>query len=582
VTLARTTPEDAVRWRRLVAWTRASEGMIAGCGLGCTGASLAALVLVVVDVRRSFIFGGLLALGASLEAVRRSCEWQRRRALDAVAPGLLGAFGLDRAAVELAARSLPSGRLDELSASVAFEREPLHRALEAALGRCDAPLAPLLGPGEEARALVVGLGSSWAAVLRFAGGALVEASAHPRAFAWNDGAGPGVVTLPLGDAARGAIERAVRALPAPEGASVEVAAPPRLAEEAEAVAIGMTLVAGAAARALTGTVDLASGPPPPRAGTRGGPYRSAQRPDAEPAPGEAVILLAEARRCLAPAPRERPEDLVAHAVVDAAARALAPLRLVDPVHVVKGRPLRREGVPVLAGVRRGGGWVDPVAPLPALDPGRRAALADRWRDAALVEHASIAAFARVAEELAALGAPASLVARARAAAVDEERHARDAFSLAAAYSGRRLGPGAMEAPPPRPASIDALAIETFRDGCVGETIAARAARAAVRGCEVPAAGAALTRVALDERRHAELAWDMLAWLLPRASAGARAVLAAERAPARVALRGRGEEAWLARHGWLDDAAEEDVARAAWADEIRPRRAALLGAAGARG
>jgi hypothetical protein len=117
---------------------------------------------------------------------------------------------------------------------------------------------------------------------------------------------------------------------------------------------------------------------------------------------------------------------------------------------------------------------------------------------------------------------------------------------------------------------------------VGETIAARAARVAARGCEVPAAGAALTRVALDERRHAELAWDMLAWLLPRASAGARAVLAAERAPARVGLRDRYDEAWLARHGWLDDTAEEDVARSAWADEIHPRLAALTGAGGARG
>jgi hypothetical protein len=160
--------------------------------------------------------------------------------------------------------------------------------------------------------------------------------------------------------------------------------------------------------------------------------------------------------------------------------------------------------------------------------------------------------------------------------VDEERHARDAFSLAAAYGGPALGPAASAAPDGPPPSVDALAVETFRDGCVGETLAARVASATLRVCTLLAVREVLARVAADERQHAELAWDILAWLWPRTSAEARAAIAAEAPAARGRTQDRRDAGWLARHGWLDGAAEDDVTQAAWADEILPRRAALLG------
>lgn len=62
----------------------------------------------------------------------------------------------------------------------------------------------------------------------------------------------------------------------------------------------------------------------------------------------------------------------------------------------------------------------------------RALLGDRWLAAARLEHASIGSFLELASALDALGAPASLVDRARCAALDEALHA----TLALSSSGR--------------------------------------------------------------------------------------------------------------------------------------------------
>src|SRR5205814_887725 len=74
----------------------------------------------------------------------------------------------------------------------------------------------------------------------------------------------------------------------------------------------------------------------------------------------------------------------------------------------------------------------------------RAALGARYLEIALMEHASIAAFARFSLELLSLGAPSSLVERASTAMADEIRHARDAFALAGGYLGHPVGPGPLD------------------------------------------------------------------------------------------------------------------------------------------
>lgn len=157
-----------------------------------------------------------------------------------------------------------------------------------------------------------------------------------------------------------------------------------------------------------------------------------------------------------------------------------------------------------------------------LSAAERAALAVWWSRAGQLEHASVAAFARFSLELLTLGAPAELVAGASRAMADETEHARLCFGLASFYAGHDIGPGPLAldgalGAPDLASSLDAA----FREGCLGETIAAAEAEEAALACEEPTVRAVLQRIAADERRHAELAWVFVAWALDQVDAPTR-------------------------------------------------------------
>lgn len=183
------------------------------------------------------------------------------------------------------------------------------------------------------------------------------------------------------------------------------------------------------------------------------------------------------------------------------------------IHSIPGRALRIEGVPHVAAVARRDGWSTAIAPDLALDRVLRARLADAWLAIARLEHASIAAFASLAARLVAAGAPVALLAQTYEAALDEVRHAQIAFSLASAYAGTTLGPGAFEAATGAATNGDlrSLALETFTDGCIGETAAAHQAELAAAAARDPEVASALAQIAEDEARHGALAWAIVAW-----------------------------------------------------------------------
>ncbi|HMF40658.1 MAG TPA: hypothetical protein VKQ32_08185 [Polyangia bacterium] len=182
-----------------------------------------------------------------------------------------------------------------------------------------------------------------------------------------------------------------------------------------------------------------------------------------------------------------------------------------------GRPLRIESKIVVATPCGSEGWgAEGGEPdTTRLSPELRAALAEAWTTTATFEHASVPAFARISTTLVALGAPARLVEATHRAALDEIRHARLAFGLAAAYGGKPVAPG----PLPdlqRAAAVTAstraeLAAETVVDGCLAEGVAAAAAEEAARRAADPVVRATLQAVAADEASHAELAWDIVRW-----------------------------------------------------------------------
>ncbi len=135
-----------------------------------------------------------------------------------------------------------------------------------------------------------------------------------------------------------------------------------------------------------------------------------------------------------------------------------------------------------------------------------------WARTAYLEAASVAAFRQLAEELEHHGAPRSLVRRARAAVKDEQRHAR----LCRREAERR---GCRPARPKirKQALRDLLAIgvDNAVEGCVKETYAALALLYRAKVASVPREAALFTSIARDETRHAQLSWDLDAWIRTR-------------------------------------------------------------------
>jgi len=196
----------------------------------------------------------------------------------------------------------------------------------------------------------------------------------------------------------------------------------------------------------------------------------------------------------------------------------------------KGRLLRLRGRAALPSVEAGDRWRDDTQPeTHRLAPPVRRALAQAWIAMAQMEHASIAAFAQLSLHLAALGADSELVERTHLAALDEIRHARRGFAIASAYAGESCSAGAIaELRTLEASEIDfvRLAIGTLIDGCVAEGVASDVTRAASTQAVDPVIRATLEMVASDELRHAELAWDVLAWCLDRGGAAVHEAVAA--------------------------------------------------------
>ena len=190
-----------------------------------------------------------------------------------------------------------------------------------------------------------------------------------------------------------------------------------------------------------------------------------------------------------------------------------------------GRPLRRKGVPVLPDVDdapKEPAWCDADDVVRGLtlpeDPEVRRELADGWLLDARTEHASVATFVLLSEDLLCLGAPPELLVACQRAAIDEVHHARIAYAIASFYAGRTLAPApyvrAAREPSEVP-SVARLAREALLEGVVGEGACAAALAVAAREAEDPVLARHLARLATDEGRHAAFARDLVAYLVGR-------------------------------------------------------------------
>lgn len=250
---------------------------------------------------------------------------------------------------------------------------------------------------------------------------------------------------------------------------------------------------------------------------------------------------------------------------------------------IGGRPFLVEEKPRTAPAEtraHGTAWNDTRMPIPEVDAlmvEERAELAAAWARDGLFEHASVASFGRFALELMAVGAPADLISAAHEAALDEVRHAKLCLSLASAYAGHVIEPGAFPFDGRVVVSSDLadLASRVAREGAVGETIAAVVADEQLACAEDAAVRAALAVIAEDEARHAELAFRTLVWAIrvggaPVAEAVANTFVQALR---RIDLP-PSTRASLSAHGRLDEGALRRAVQRAIDEVLNPAIEAL--------
>ena len=191
-----------------------------------------------------------------------------------------------------------------------------------------------------------------------------------------------------------------------------------------------------------------------------------------------------------------------------------------------GRPIEQEGQPVLSPGAARGDWSSSRRPdVRELNPAQRQQLAERWTRAGLEEHSSVAGFNKLALDLLALGAPPELLVAVQRSAIEEVRHAQDAFALASTYAGRPVGPGPLPLGPLTPArDLVELALSTAREGAINETLSAWDAQQRLDAATDPEVREALRAVVEEETGHAELAWRILAWCVAEGGQPVRAAL----------------------------------------------------------
>jgi hypothetical protein len=138
-----------------------------------------------------------------------------------------------------------------------------------------------------------------------------------------------------------------------------------------------------------------------------------------------------------------------------------------------------------------------------------------------LEAAAVLAFEHMIAELLEHGAPRDLIEAARAARRDEIRHARATTRLA-----KRFGvvpPAAHMAPTPI-RDLFAIALENEIEGVVRETLGAAIATWRAEHASDPDVRAVMGFIAEDERRHAELSWQVATWVRARLDVRERARL----------------------------------------------------------
>lgn len=159
--------------------------------------------------------------------------------------------------------------------------------------------------------------------------------------------------------------------------------------------------------------------------------------------------------------------------------------------------------------------------------GQPSQVASAWARAGAAEHASVAAFSRLALELMALGAPNDLLRAVHQAALDEVGHAD--LCWAAAKRAGHSDVCAAEFPIRElklASNLAALAAAAIREGCLAETLGAQVMIEIAALVSDPETKAVLDTIAREEATHAVLSFRIVAWALRVGGAEVKAAVRA--------------------------------------------------------
>jgi hypothetical protein len=254
----------------------------------------------------------------------------------------------------------------------------------------------------------------------------------------------------------------------------------------------------------------------------------------------------------------------------------------------EGRLLLHDEEIVLAPSALRRDWCEETSGADSLDAATRCALAAAWARDAAFEHASIASFSRFILELLSLGAPHELVSSAQRALADEVRHARLCYTLASRYADEALGPGPLAVPAFSRRSLRQAALDTAREGCIAETVAAFVAGERLARARDPLVVRTLRGIVADEQRHAELAWRFVRWAVDRDPSIAAPLASLFEQAAREVHSSLQHQPpclapdLLAAHGQLSEHERASLTRQAMAQLIEPCAKKLTGSEHQRG
>lgn len=157
-----------------------------------------------------------------------------------------------------------------------------------------------------------------------------------------------------------------------------------------------------------------------------------------------------------------------------------------------------------------------------------------FEEIAYMEAAAVLAFDDLIAQLTHLHAPADLLARVRVARRDEVRHARVARRLVTRFGGVYRAPTRSRRACHEVSRFE-LARENATEGCVREAMGALVAAHQAAHAKDALVRRSFARIAEEELAHAELSWDLDAWLLAGLSAPQRTEVERARQDALAAL-----------------------------------------------